>query len=74
MHKLTKFTFNTLQTDEGAPLLCYSNAKSSWQMKGMLSYRSGCRRHPLPAVYSELTPSIIKWITKTIGNDVMIQH
>lgn len=62
------------QTDEGAPLMCYSNSKSSWQMKGILSYRNGCRRHTLPAVYSAFTPSLLKWITKTIGNEEMIQR
>lgn len=71
---LISLIFWIFQTDEGAPLLCYSNTKSSWQMKGILSYRSGCRRHALPAVYSQFTPSILKWITKTIGNDVMIER
>lgn len=66
--------FFSLQTDEGAPLLCYSSSTSSWQMKGILSYRNGCHRHALPAVYSELTASLLKWITKTIGNDNMIQR
>lgn len=54
--------------------MCYSNSKSSWQMKGILSYRNGCRRHTLPAVYSAFTPSLLKWITKTIGNEEMIQR
>lgn len=66
--------FSFSQTDEGAPLMCYSNSKGSWQMKGILSYRNGCRRHTLPAVYSAFTPSLLKWITKTIGNEEMIQR
>ncbi|XP_055326468.1 uro-adherence factor A-like isoform X3 [Sitodiplosis mosellana] len=62
-----------INTDEGAPLLCYSSSRASWQLKGILSYRNDCRRHALPAVYSELTSSLLKWITKTIGNDEMVQ-
>lgn len=67
-------TLISSQTDEGAQLLCYSSSLASWQVRGILSYRNDCRRHALPAVYSELTSPLLKWITKTIGNNEMVQR
>lgn len=66
------FSLNSLQNDAGAPLICYSDTKSAWEVKGVLSYHSGCRRHPQPNVYSRLTGMLLDWITNTVGNAKMI--
>lgn len=61
-----------LQNDEGAPLMCFDEKKSSWELHGILSYHGNCGRRPQPTIYSAMSEQLIHWITKTVGNDLMV--
>lgn len=54
--------------------MCYSQAKSLWEVKAQMSHHNGCNRHRQPNVYNKLSKSLLSWITNTIGNDKMISH
>lgn len=69
-----KLSPNCQQNEIGSSLMCYSARTSSWQTKGLLSFRNDCHRHALPAVYTQFTPTLLNWIAKTIGNGKMIQR
>ena len=64
----------SFQNDEGAPLMCFSNRTSTWELQGLLSYHGNCGRRPQPTVYSAMTPQLLNWIVRTIGNDQMVRR
>lgn len=60
------------QNDEGAPLMCFDEKKSSWNLHGILSYHGNCGRRPQPTIYSAMSKQLLHWIAKTVGNEFMI--
>lgn len=52
--------------------MCFSVKKSTWELEGILSYHGNCGKRPQPTVYSAITKSLLNWIVKTIGNNLMI--
>ncbi|KAL1491148.1 hypothetical protein ABEB36_011789 [Hypothenemus hampei] len=53
--------------DEGAPLMCYSEPETRWELQGILSHHENCGLGRHPAIYSSINGKIKRWITETIG-------
>uniref|UniRef100_A0A182UJ58 Scavenger receptor class A n=1 Tax=Anopheles melas TaxID=34690 RepID=A0A182UJ58_9DIPT len=64
----------TCYNDEGAPLMCYLDGSSQWQLEGILSYHGNCGKRPHPAIYNSITSNISTWIRNTVGNDLMFER
>ncbi|CAH1187528.1 unnamed protein product [Phyllotreta striolata] len=53
--------------DEGAPLLCYSEKASTWELYGVLSHHGGCGSTGLPALYEAVDEQTRTWTSNTVG-------
>lgn len=61
-----------LQNDEGAPLMCFSDENSSWELQGILSSHQNCGKNSLPAIYTNInSKSIREWIVNTISENAL---
>lgn len=56
-----------LQNDEGAPLMCFSDDKNTWELQGILSHHENCGRNRHPSVYTTMNSRIQEWIFNTTG-------
>ncbi|KAJ8964247.1 hypothetical protein NQ314_005034, partial [Rhamnusium bicolor] len=65
---------NECYSDEGAPLMCFSNASESWELQGILSHPENCGSSPHPATYSSIDLKLRSWITNTIGKEAFIRN
>ncbi|KAK4879292.1 hypothetical protein RN001_007438 [Aquatica leii] len=60
--------------DEGAPLMCFSDASNTWELRGLLSYHANCGRSRHPALYSSINKDTRQWISHTIGLQLMMNQ
>lgn len=60
--------------DEGAPLMCFSDEVSSWELQGVLSNHDNCGKSNHPAVYTAINNKIKEWIFNTIGRKAFTNH
>ncbi|XP_044268825.1 uncharacterized protein LOC123014006 isoform X2 [Tribolium madens] len=53
--------------DEGAPLMCFSDSSSTWELQGILSHHDNCARSKHPAIYTSINDKMRRWVINTIG-------
>ncbi|XP_057671957.1 uncharacterized protein LOC130903730 isoform X2 [Diorhabda carinulata] len=59
-------------SDEGAPLMCFSDKTKTWELQGLLSHPSNCgssNKHP--AIYTAIDTTLRTWMSHIIGRQAL---
>lgn len=58
--------------DEGAPLMCFSDKTTTWELQGLLSHHGNCgstNKHP--AIYTAIDHTLKTWMSHIIGRQAL---